>query len=475
MPGQSSSAGRSSPKRSLARVNFAHALGSAPSNVSALSERSRQPGDQLNPHPAGFLIARKPTRSRQNSLIKKDIGKIRVTDTRFSRKPRNPMKTQALTVSNLQLKISSLRNLFRLEMVSTDCFQQLTPNSNRTLFRLERSSPALGLRRPTLQPQTSNLQNRLNGIANGPLASSTIAAASRRLDIAHGANAVFRSRASDFPALELHTGNSINSAYPRHWHDELYLCAILGGASELHSPGNSQSTQPGTLVLVPAGEIHADRKRDCSFRCMFLDVPAFQQTCEKFTEHKTGEIDFRTQLIRHPRTLSAFLQLYRALEAPASRLQRESALAVFFHQLVRQHSSSPLPALSSGNENAAVRRTRQFLDEHFAERISLQDLAQLAGLSPFHLHRSFCRKVGMPPHAYQVQARLTRALSMLRRGRSISDAASSTGFVDQSHFARHFKRTIGLTPGQYLAQQECTRRPSSRGLTSSAHPHFSGS
>ena len=427
MPGRSASAARSSPKR-------------------------RPLGDRLN-------LSDNKGHSKNPDLC-----------TQSAKNPRKPMKTKPLAFSILQPQTSNVQILFRLEMNSTDCFQQLTPNSNRTMFRLE--TPIRGSLCPTSEPQTSNLQHRLTRIAITPQASSTT---SRRLDPAQAASAVFRSRSSDFPSFEMHTGNSINSAYPRHWHDELYLCAILGGSSELHSPGNSQSTQPGTLILIPAAEIHADRKRDCSFRCLFIDVPAFQQAGEKFAEHKIGEIDFRTQLIRHPRTLSAFLQLYRALEAPASRLKRESALAVFFHQLVQRHSSSPLPTLRNGNENAAVRRTRQFLDEHFAERISLHDLAQLAGLSPFHLHRSFCRKVGMPPHAYQVQARITRALSMLRRGRSISDAASSLGFVDQSHFARHFKRTIGLTPGQYLAQQECTRRCNSRGLTSSAHPHFSGS
>lgn len=281
------------------------------------------------------------------------------------------------------------------------------------------------------------------------------------------ANAVERWRAPNFQSIELHRGSAINSEYPRHWHDELYLCAIIEGGSELHCAGGSQVSAPGTLVLIPSGEVHADRKWDCSFRCMFIELPALRAAWEQFAGRSVSGIDFRTQMIRDARTLASFLRLYRALETPGSPLKRESALAGFLHRLVRRHSSAAMPALRNGSENFAVGRTRKFLDEHFAERISLHDLAQLTGLSPFHLHRSFCRKVGMPPHAYQLQSRITRALTLLRRGHSISDAASSVGFVDQSHFARHFKRSTGVTPGQYqLAQQECTRRSAAFALTS---------
>jgi len=56
----------------------------------------------------------------------------------------------------------------------------------------------------------------------------------------------------------------------------------------------------------------------------------------------------------------------------------------------------------------------------------------------------------MPPHAFQTQVRIARAKNLLREGHSISHVATMTGFVDQSHLTRHFKRLVKLTPGQYL-------------------------
>jgi AraC-like DNA-binding protein len=89
------------------------------------------------------------------------------------------------------------------------------------------------------------------------------------------------------------------------------------------------------------------------------------------------------------------------------------------------------------------------LDDHAAESVPLQTLARFAGLSAFHLCRVFREAVGMTPHAYQTQARIRRAKSLLRAGMPITEVAAEVGFYDQAHLTRHFKRIVGLTPGRY--------------------------
>jgi AraC-like DNA-binding protein len=266
-------------------------------------------------------------------------------------------------------------------------------------------------------------------------------------------------RAAGFSSIELHSGSAISQEYPRHWHDELYLCAIIAGTADLQCVGSSYSTPPDTLVLIPPGEVHANRKLHCTFRCMFIDSEALRADLEKFMEQGMPAINFRTGLIRGVKTIASFLRTHRSLGRIESELARDSAVMLFFHKLVHRHSAAKLHSPREGNEDTTVLRTRRFLDEHYAERVSLQDLSRFAGISPYHLHRSFCRKVGMPPHCYQTQVRIHHARLMLRRGRSISDVASSSGFADQSHFARHFKKLTGATPGQYLHLKQCASTP----------------
>jgi AraC-like DNA-binding protein len=261
-------------------------------------------------------------------------------------------------------------------------------------------------------------------------------------------------RPRDFESIELHRGSGITQAYPRHWHDEIYLCAILEGAAYLDLPGTSIFTPPGTLAMVPSGEVHANRKLECTFRCIFMEFKAVQSLLEQFVERTILGFNFRTTRIDDVRTIAGFLRLHQSLEKPSSRLGRDHSVLVFLHRLLARHSTASITSSRDGNEDSAVRRSKKFLDEHYADRVSLHELARLTGLSPCHLNRSFGRKIGMPPHAYQLQVRIARAKSALRTGSSIAGVALATGFVDQSHFTRQFKRFVGITPAKYAGESK---------------------
>jgi AraC-like DNA-binding protein len=256
-------------------------------------------------------------------------------------------------------------------------------------------------------------------------------------------------RPRDFESIELHRGMRITQEYPRHWHDEFYVCAILDGDAYLDCPGKSFFTPRGTLAMVPSGEVHANRKIVCTFRCIFMEFKALESALEQFVEQTIPGLNFRTARIDDARTVASFLRLHRSLEKPGSRLGRDHSLLVFLHRLLARHSTTGITTPRDGNENSAVRRSKEFLDEHYADRVSLHELARLTGLSPYHLNRSFCRKIGMPPHAYQLHVRIARAKSALRTGSSIARVALATGFADQSHFTRVFKRLVGDTPARY--------------------------
>ena len=82
-------------------------------------------------------------------------------------------------------------------------------------------------------------------------------------------------------------------------------------------------------------------------------------------------------------------------------------------------------------------------------RCSLEDMAEQAFMSKYHLLRTFKREVGLTPHQFQIQNRVRKAQRMMRAEASVAEAASAAGFCDQSHFIRCFKRVVGLTPSDY--------------------------
>ncbi len=91
----------------------------------------------------------------------------------------------------------------------------------------------------------------------------------------------------------------------------------------------------------------------------------------------------------------------------------------------------------------------EYLREHCTDNVKLRDLAKVAGLSPYYLLRVFKASVGIPPHLYQQQLRVGKAKQLLANGFSLAMTSIETGFADQSHFSRQFKKITGLTPARY--------------------------
>jgi transcriptional regulator of acetoin/glycerol metabolism len=107
-----------------------------------------------------------------------------------------------------------------------------------------------------------------------------------------------------------------------------------------------------------------------------------------------------------------------------------------------------IPTPSRGGLSPAVaRRVCDYIEGHLDEKIRLDGLAALAGLSTDHFARAFHQSVGAPPHTYLLRRRLEHVERMLKDTHTpLSEIAQATGFSDQSHLARHFRRWAGMSP-----------------------------
>jgi AraC-like DNA-binding protein len=112
---------------------------------------------------------------------------------------------------------------------------------------------------------------------------------------------------------------------------------------------------------------------------------------------------------------------------------------------------SALPASSVGGLTPrALRRIRDYVEEHLTENIELEALAEIAGLSKWHFARAFKQSVGTPPHFYLIQRRLEKAQELLAETElSLAQIALKIGFSDQSHFSRRFRMFLGVTPTSF--------------------------
>ena len=117
-------------------------------------------------------------------------------------------------------------------------------------------------------------------------------------------------------------------------------------------------------------------------------------------------------------------------------------------QLLRDNAGeTPLP--DAYKDESDIGAVCAYLEEHFAEPVSLDQLGEVAGLSKYYLLRSFTKQKGISPYRYLETIRIAKARKLLERNVPMIEVALQTGFADQSHFSRFFKRLIGVTPRQY--------------------------
>jgi AraC-like DNA-binding protein len=110
-------------------------------------------------------------------------------------------------------------------------------------------------------------------------------------------------------------------------------------------------------------------------------------------------------------------------------------------------ADEPLAPSRGGLPPVVTQRICEYIESHLDQKIRLETLAAMAGLSIHHFARAFHQSVGMPPHSYLLSQRLDRAERMLHETQlPLSEIAVTTGFSDQSHLARHFRRRTGMSP-----------------------------
>jgi len=228
----------------------------------------------------------------------------------------------------------------------------------------------------------------------------------------------------------------------RTWHGSVYY---RGRFHEVQ-PGIAFCNQPTeALVATP----HAGT--DGSFNVLVIAPELLR---EWLAEYQTQTPRPQWRAVAQPisqRLIGKFGDFLDAFQPGASALEQQSAAAEVSEQLIRELVSGATETIAQGGPalRGVARMRERLRDEEFGA--DLDTLARDAGLSRFQALRAFKRRYGLPPHAYQLCLRVARARALLLDGAAPADVAVHCGFVDQSHFNRHFKRIVGVTPTQFAA------------------------
>lgn len=256
-------------------------------------------------------------------------------------------------------------------------------------------------------------------------------------------------------------GTRMNNGDKYHSHDFPEIAFVLSGAGQYHIEGDIIDVQEGDLLIINPGVKHqalmsTDSEQPTTeffvgftdiqlkgYPANFLPVPEGEHII-----HTTGEL--RQKLFKICSSMEA--------ENAVCREGRYFMLKAYVMQMlllvIREQCEQPLAlkgyAFESANKKYVVEQMVNYFEDHYSEKISLDQIAENMYLSPFYISKIFKSETGDTPIRHLINIRLEKAKELLENGAggSVQEIAASVGYDDAYHFSKLFKKRYGITPTQ---------------------------
>lgn len=249
--------------------------------------------------------------------------------------------------------------------------------------------------------------------------------------------------------IEAYRFEGIVQPFPNHFHEYYVIGFMEDGKRVLSCKSQEYTITRGDVLLFNPGDNHACVQNDggtLDYRGLNISKEVMLDLAEEATGREVLP-RFSQNVISGEEVTCCLRLLHELVMKGANKFGKEETLLLLISLLIQQYGQpfeNCAPECREEIEKACV-----FMEQHYAERIYLDQICRCVGLSKSTLLRAFARSKGVTPYSYLENIRIGKAKKLLEQGVSPVEAALQTGFSDQSHFTNCFNRFIGLPPGVY--------------------------
>ncbi len=240
-----------------------------------------------------------------------------------------------------------------------------------------------------------------------------------------------------------------------HFHDAWSIGAIADGACTFSCAGTQRIARRGDLVVIAPRAVHTGgtAKARLDYGMAYIDTAWFDRHAALF--HRDG-LRFEQVVIRDEALCAQWVAALTS--GQLSSHERALALSTALLALFARHGVPAQAGGAGASELAHARRgadatdraseeLRRLLAADTPEKADVAATARRWGVHRTTLVKHFARRYGLPPGAWLRNWRIARAKALMLRGAPLADIAAQTGFADQAHLTRIFKRIHGSAPG----------------------------
>lgn len=260
----------------------------------------------------------------------------------------------------------------------------------------------------------------------------------------------------DFPIERYHvTQSHPRYEMPFHWHMEMELLRVMTGEFCAMIDGECFTLHQGDSLVIYPGSIHGGTPRDCTYECIVIDVDRFLGSSTALREEYDALPSHGRQIYPPASPAGALISaLFDALEKKSTYYEFTSIGLLW--QLFGSIGAQEAEKKSSASQQSSFRATKQmkavldYIRTNFSSKLTLQELASVAQMSPEHFCRVFRSATGQSPITYLNYYRIECAAELLCfTDESITEISYRCGFSDLSYFYQTFHRYKGITPKSY--------------------------
>lgn len=249
--------------------------------------------------------------------------------------------------------------------------------------------------------------------------------------------------------VEAYRFEGMRHPFPNHFHEHYVIGLVEGGERILSCKNREYALDAGCMVLFCPHDNHACAQSDggwFDYRGLNIGAEVLLDFIGELTGSRTPPV-FCQNVMRDGETAGAFRLLHERIMGETDDFGKEEMLLFFLSLLIQNYGQPFAPCVPACREE--IETACAYMEQHFAERLSLAQICHAVGLSKSTLLRAFTKEKGITPYRYLETVRVNAAKKLLREGMPPVCAALEAGFADQSHLTNCFGRVTGLAPSVY--------------------------
>jgi AraC-like DNA-binding protein len=249
-----------------------------------------------------------------------------------------------------------------------------------------------------------------------------------------------------YPGIERIEAQFRGDVFEPHRHDTYALGLTLSGVQTFRYRGAQRYSLPGGVIVLHPDELHdggAATEEGLTYRMLYLE-PSLLLPC---LQQADGLPFVDDPVVADEALARLLIEAFGELDGRLDELFVADFLARLAARLGR-HARQPQKQFGP-IARGQIAVARDYLEAHATRPVRSVELERLTGLDRFTLSRHFRAAFATSPHRFLLMRRLQKARDLIATGSALADIAAATGFADQSHLNRHFKKAFGIAPGQW--------------------------